>query len=951
MTEHDQLGLLANRLGRDRYQRLTAGLDASLDVGALPLDRLDTKKGATAKSSAHRLLGASEFFRTLVERQIDWLEKEADLSDPTIDALLTAIAPDSLLEQDEASVIKTLRTLRQRAMLHTVWRSFTSENGLAETLDSMTKLADFVIHSAVNYAEHAVSQRYGSAVGDDTGATQKLIVVGMGKLGGRELNLSSDIDIMFIYDEPGSTQGGRSSTSNQEYFTRVAQMVIRLIDSVTVDGRVFRVDTRLRPFGESGALVASYPSLENYYQQHGRDWERYALLKSRCITGIAAQTRAFQQLAKQFVYRRYTDFGVIEGLRSMKALIDAERVAKGLINDVKRGPGGIREAEFIVQSHQLVRGGRIPSIQKVGFGESIDALASEECLPPDTAKRVKADYQCLRQLEHGIQALRDEQTHTLPLALHDQEALVRLLGYEDWPTLRAIVDASRSAIALEFEALLSEASTQLNLILGLDSEVPTLDLTALKALSLTSETVLAQTLDAFIAESRFRVMDAEATQRLQKVLPLLVKEVDQHPEAGAALERVLSIVTVILKRSAYLSLLAENPQACERFVGLVARSPSIAAKLRDSPELLDELLFPKRLFTAPSKEDIRQQFDALTAYVDPDDLEAVMQYLRRFKETITFRVAASELEGSIPLMKVSDNLSFLAEVIVERAVAVAYRDLAQKYGEPAEGSEFCVLAYGKLGGIELSYESDLDLVFIASGDDGVTSGSKSIDHQRFFTRLAQRVIHILSTNMMGGRLYEIDLRLRPNGDSGLLVTSLPALKKYLQADAWTWEHQALVRARVVAGGPRLVNAVEALRVSVLSRDRDDASLRDDVTSMRQKMRDHQTDVGSKSKRIDLKYARGGIVDIEFVVQYLVLKYAASHPQICRWSDVVRIVDELEVAGILSKDNAKSLRDAYLQLRAATHRIAMSYDTEHDLAQAVESMARAKVTCTDLLPNL
>ena len=955
MTEHDELGLFADRLGSDRYRRLVANLDASLDAssaaGVPPVNTPFVKHSATQERAAVRLLGASEFFRTLVERQIDWLEREADLRHPTIDSLLTTINVESLLGQDEAGVMKTLRILRQRAMLHIVWRSFTSDNGLAETLGSMTKLAEFVIHCAVNFAEHMVSRRFGTAVGDDTGTTQKIIVVGMGKLGGRELNLSSDIDIMFIYDEPGSTQGGRSSTSNQEYFTRVAQLVIRLIDSVTVDGRVFRVDTRLRPFGESGALVASYPSLENYYQQHGRDWERYALLKSRCITGIPTQTQLFQQLAKQFVYRRYTDFGVIEGLRSMKAMIDAERVAKGLVNDVKRGPGGIREAEFIVQSHQLIRGGRIPSIQTVGFGESIDALASEECLPPDIAKRLLVDYRCLRQLEHGIQALRDEQTHTLPCGAHDKEALVRLLGYEDWSTLAAIVDASRSGIAREFEALLSEASAQTSLILGLDLEAPTLDLTALKSLSLTSETALAETLDVFIAESRFRVMDAEATLRLQRVLPLLVKEVDQHPEAGAALTRVLSIVTVIFKRSAYLSLLAENTQARERFVGLVARSPSIAAKLRDSPALLDELLFPKRLFTAPSKEDIREQLDALTAYVDPDDLEAVMQHLRHFKEGITFRVAASELEGSIPLMKVSDNLSFLAEVIIERAVAVAYRDLAKKHGEPTYDAEFCVLAYGKLGGIELSYESDLDLVFIASGDGGVTSGPKAIDHQRFFTRLAQRVIHILSTNMMGGRLYEIDLRLRPNGDSGLLVNSLSALKKYLEGDAWTWEHQALVRARVVAGDPKLVKKVEALRVAVLSRHRDDMSLRDDVTSMRQKMRDHPVDVGSKSKRIDLKYARGGIVDIEFVVQYLVLTYAASHPQICQWSDVVRIVDQLEVAGILSKDNAKSLRDAYLQLRAATHRIAMSYDTEHDLAQAVESMARAKVTCSDLLPNL
>jgi len=942
MTQHDQLSLLANRLGNERYQRLITYLDAS--VSHSPSDAVQT-------SAATRMLAGSEFFRTLVERQIAWLEEEADLTQPTIDDLLASMTPEDLYQQDEAEALKRLRILRQRAMLHIIWRSFTSDNGLSETLGAMTTLADFVIRCAVGYAENSLSKRFGRAMGNETGSIQQLIVVGMGKLGGRELNLSSDIDIMFIYDEPGTTQGGRSSTSNQEYFTRIAQLVIRLIDSVTGDGRIFRVDTRLRPFGDSGALVASYPSLENYYQQHGRDWERYALLKSRCITGTKDQIKPFEQLAKNFVYRRYTDFGVIEGLRSMKALIDSERVKKGLVNDVKRGPGGIREAEFIVQSHQLVRGGRIPSIQTTGFRESIHALVSEACLSADVAQRLHADYRHLRHLEHGIQALRDEQTHTLPSNPDDQKSLCMLLGANDWDELVVSVDTSRSAIAHEFEALLADSPAQANLILGIGSEAPALDSGALQALSLTSSNMLAETLRTFIAETRFSVLDAEAIQRLQKVLPLLVKEVDAYPDAGAALERAISIVNVILKRSAYLSLLVENPQARERFVGLVARSPSIANKLKDTPELLEELLFPKRLFTAPNKEDIHQQLDALITYVDPDDLEAVMRQLRRLKDAITFRVAVSELEGSIPLMKVSDNLSFLAEVIVERAVTVAYRDLAKKYGEPTNGSEFCVLAYGKLGGIELSYESDLDLVFISSGDEGFTAGPKAIEHQRFFTRLAQRVIHILSTNMMGGRLYEIDLRLRPNGDSGLLVTSFPALKKYLKSDAWTWEHQALVRARVIAGGPRLVNKVEALRVEVLSQNRNDATLITEVTSMRRKMRGYQGDIPTKSKRIDLKYGRGGIVDIEFVVQYLVLKNAINHPQICRWSDVVRILDSLEVAGILSKDNADSLRDAYLQLRTATHRIAMSYDTEDDLAQATESMAKAKADCANLLPNL
>ena len=942
MMQHDQLGLLANRLGSERYQRLIAHLDST--VGRA---NSDTKNDSTA----HRMLAASEFFRTLAERQIDWLEEEADLRQPTIDLLLESVDPDNLREQGEQEVLRSLRILRQRAMLHIVWRSFTSDNGLNETLASMTSLADFIIRCAVSYAEKAVSKRYGEAIGDDTGAVQKLIVVGMGKLGGSELNLSSDIDIMFIYDEPGTTQGGRSSTSNQEYFTRIAQTVIRLIDSVTVDGRVFRVDTRLRPFGDSGALVASYTSLENYYQQHGRDWERYALLKARCITGPPDQVRPFQQLARQFVYRRYTDFGVIDGLRDMKALIDTERVAKGLVHDVKRGKGGIREAEFIVQSHQLVRGGRVPALQQVGFREALSSLVQEQCLEPNAAATLNHHYRQLRQLEHGVQALRDEQTHSLPMEPPSQALLCQLLGYQHWDHLFEVYQASCSFIGDEFDRLLGESESKPTLILGMDTETPTLDRAALVDLKLSSLEAIADELNVFISQARLRAMDTEASQRLQRLLPLLVKEVDLHQNVNATLERVLSIVSATLKRSAYLSLLTENPQALSRLVDLVARSQPIAEKLRDSPELLDELLFPKRLFTVPSKEDIRALLENATSQLDPDDLEGVMHELRRFKDAVVFRVAVSELEGSIPLMKVSDNLSFLAEVIVEKAVEVAYGHLTGKYGKPSGAADFCVLAYGKLGGIELSYESDLDLVFVSSGEEGVTTGAKVIEHQRFFTRLAQRVVHILSTTMMGGRLYEVDLRLRPNGDSGLLVTSFPALKKYLEFDAWTWEHQALVRARVVAGGSALVKKVEELRAEVLSQHRDDAALANDVTSMRHKMRDHQADVGAKSKQIDLKYGRGGIVDIEFVVQYLVLKHAASHPQICRWSDVVRILDSLEVAGILSKDNANSLRDAYLQLRASTHRIAMSYDTDDDLALATESMVSVGASCANLLPNL
>ena len=936
MIAEDQIQLLGDRVGAQRLQALLSRFDDC----ATPGDTL-------------RMLRSSEFFRTLVEQQIVWLESEAQFDASTIDYIISAHEKaNEVGDATEVTLTSSLRVLRQRAMLHILWRSFTQQKtGLDETLVAMSDLADFVIREATKFAESHVKGRFGEPIGEESQTRQNLIVVGMGKLGGRELNLSSDIDIIFVYDEPGVTEGGRSSTSNQEFFTRVAQLVIKLIDRVTHEGRVFRVDTRLRPFGDSGALVASYPSLENYYQQHGRDWERYALLKSRCITGLAEQTRAFQQLSRRFVYRRYTDFSVIDGLRDMKALIDNERLSKDLTNDIKRGPGGIREAEFVVQSHQLTHGGRIPAIQTINFQASAAALAKEQCVPLALASTLTSSYRHLRQVEHAIQALRDEQTHSIPEPTAVREKLRHLLGYESWSELRDKTEKHRKAIAAEFEALLSEPGDATRLIVGVDSDSPTLNLSVLRGLSLNDEEKVVAVVSGFIAETRFRVLDPEGVRRLQRVLPLILKAVDEQNEVEQVLARLLSIVTAVLKRSAYLVLLSENPLALGRLVNLVSRSEPITKKLLESPELLDELLFPERLLSIPSKDEIRSLLNSTLEHVDPEDLESAMQLLRRFKDAIVFRVACSELEGAISLMKVSDNLSFLAEVIVERAVDIAYAQLVGKYGEPGDGAGLCVLAYGKLGGLELSYESDLDLVFVASGEAGNTTGAKSIDNQRFFTRLAQRVIHILSTNMMGGRLYEVDLRLRPNGDSGLVVTSVQALERYLKHDAWTWEHQALVRARVVAGRSDLVTLVENLRLNILAARRDDAKLETDVTSMRQKMRDHSPLVGDVSHRVALKYERGGIVDIEFVVQYLVLKYAADHPDVGRWSDVVRILEALEACDVLSSSDANSLKEAYLGLRSSVHRAAVSNASDSDSAKADELMKRARAVCTGLLPNL
>jgi len=877
-----------------------------------------------------RLMVVSPFFTEQLGRNLSWVN--AQLGTVWLDnrcwqpedwdsALAKVIGEGAA---DENSYMRALRCFRSREMLRIVWRDFTDRGCLATTLVDVSALADCVIRSAVIRATSQHRPRFGIPIGAYSKQPQALVVLAMGKLGGAELNLSSDIDLIFCYPEPGVTEGGRTEVSNQEFFIKVGQSVIRYLDAVTADGFVFRVDMRLRPYGDSGALVSNYDALELYYQEQGREWERYALMKARPVTGDAPAIKPLQAMLKAFVYRRYTDFGVIESLRDMKGMIMAEIRRLGLDDNIKKGQGGIREIEFIAQCLQLIHGGRLPVIQVRPTVAALHVLADQQLLDTTMRDELLRAYQWLRDCEHALQGIEDKQTQTLPQDALARERVANALGLDSWLAVTVMLSEQRSIVAQHFGALIEPANVQSA------KEQKTLSFNDLGPDSLASlgfaepEAVWQQLLH-FLDSSKIKVIEGEGRRRLERFIPRLCQAVVREASPDEVLQQLLPFVASVSRRSAYLVLLEENPNALAQLISLSAQSPWLAKKLAERPDLLDELLDADTLTRAPDRDDIRALVRQQLLRIPEDDLEAQMLALGRIKDSIVLRVAASELSGSLPIMKVSDYLTFLAETLLEQAIAVAKAELLTRHGEPqGANTGFAVLGYGKLGGIELSYGSDLDVVFVFDGAEGETAGPRVIDNVRFYTRLAQRIVHVLSTQMAAGRLYEVDLRLRPHGDSGLVAVSLAGFTKYQLESAWTWEHQALVRTRAVAGEPQLLERLSELRADILCRERDPDILRQEVVAMRSRMHEQGLHViAVPDGYFDLKRAAGGIVDIEFVVQYAVLAHASRLPSLSQWSDVVRILESLEKASVMTAAEVSDLRSAYLAMRSAVHRAALA----------------------------
>jgi len=837
--------------------------------------------------------------------------------------------------EDEDSLMRLLRCCRRRELVRIAWRDLAGWADLSETMTDLSAFADSCLDRTLEILHRWQCTISGIPTAED-GSEQHLVILGLGKLGALELNFSSDVDLIFAYPQVGNTRTTKQSTRNEDFFTRLCRRVIKVIGQPTADGFVFRVDARLRPFGESGPLTMDFEAMERYYQQHGREWERYALIKARAVAGdIDAGSRLLEKL-QPFIYRRYLDYSAFESLREMKQMIAREVKRHGMENNIKLGRGGIREIEFFGQIFQLIRGGVTPALQHTGIIKILKTLAAEHQIPPKVCSELVEAYVFLRITENRLQAFSDQQTHRLP---SDDIGILRLassMGFADPQPFNFLLDKHRQTVHGHFQLLLETSDTEdrqkddedpleviwldfagaqpaENILLQMGYERPQEVLQLLQYLRTAAET---------------KSLSPRGRRRLDKLVPRFLKEIGTHKNSLVTLRRVVDLIKTIERRTSYLALLVENPTALTHLVTLSSASPWIASFLARHPVLLDELLDPRTLYLPPQKKEMKSVLRQRLAQIPTKDLEYQIEQLCIFKQVNVLRVATADVTGTLPLMRVSDYLSEIAECILAEVVNLAWNHLTAKHGLPVcrldnkiSDRGFAVIAYGKLGGLELGYGSDLDLVFLHAGTHEQTwGGAAAIDSAQFFNRLGQRVIHILTSHTRAGKAYDIDMRLRPSGSSGILVSHIDAFGNYQLEEAWTWEHQALIKARPVCGDDILADRFESIRQKVLARRRSKEKLTAEVADMREKMRKEL--LKPENGVLDLKQDPGAMVDIEFLVQYLVLLHSHKYSGLLKWTDNVRLIQALIETGAMDENTAHVLKHAYLIYRAAAHQLSL-----------------------------
>ncbi len=864
------------------------------------------------------------------------LIRSGDLGRPLGAADYAARTPGGLgVDTPEPQVQAALRIWRRYELVRIAWRDLAGWALLPETLAELTGFADAAIAAAVTQARATLAARYGEPRGA-AGALQPLVVIGMGKLGGGELNFSSDVDLVLLFPEHGETDGARA-IANEEFFTRLGQGMVRLLSAPTPDGFVLRVDLRLRPFGDSGPLVASFSSFEDYLLRHGRDWERYAYVKARPITAADRYAEVNAAAIRPFVYRRYLDYGVFESLREMKALIAREIERRELADNIKLGPGGIREIEFIVQALQLTRGGRERRLQTASLSAALECLAQSRLLPAQAAGELQEAYTVLRRVENRLQMLGDAQTHQLPAGALARERLALAMDAADWATLERELAVQRQRVSTHFRLVIfgggesDRAAVRIDLgrFWGSDAETAAIA-EALSHAGFQDSAEAARLLLELRDSALVRRLDEAGRRRLQALVPVLLADVVRSSAQLPVLRRVIAIVEAIGQRSAYFALLQENGAARARLVELCRHGDFLAAQIAAHPLLLDELIDERLLSQLPDRAGFARDLDSRMAQVHEDDPELQVEALRQFQRAALFRVGVADLTGVLAVMQVSDRLTDIAELIVERAMQLGWRQITAQFGVPSCGEgaarravNICAVGYGKLGGMELGYASDLDLVFLhdSRGEQQETAAARPIDNQLFFVRLAQRIVHLLTMHSAAGRLYEVDVRLRPSGKGGMLVTNIEAFADYQREEAWTWEHQALLHARAVAGAPELRARFEAVRLEVLSHHVRRGSLREEVRNMRERMRRELA--RGDAARFDIKQDAGGIADIEFLAQYWALRWALQYPPVALFSDTIRQLESVASADLVPQASVDVLTAAYRAYRTTTHRLSLA----------------------------
>ena len=894
-------------------------------------------------AEARRVLGFSEFIRRHAVQFPEWVgqllarggldrPRDRDAFQQHLDRLIPSA------NEAKAELPAALRRFRKDEMLRIAWRDLSGRAPLDEILSELSHLADVCITKALDILHADLARQFGQPSGPD-GRPLQMVVIGMGKLGARELNFSSDVDLIFAFAERGQTAGTNRSISNDDFFTRLARQLIQVLGQVRADGFVFRVDTGLRPFGEGGPLVMSFNAMETYYQSQGREWERYAWIKARVVAGDDSDGRNLLAMMRPFVYRRYLDYGVFESLREMKTKIALEVRRKGMDHDIKLGAGGIREVEFFVQFFQLIRGGVVPALQERRLLAVLKHLERNGYIDADTCEHLAEAYIFLRRVEHRLQAFADQQTHRLPAEALERERLARAMGFNAWGAFAKLLQQHRDWVHRQFATLLEGEEEQaagedqneaaLNIFAGLWQEAVDTERAdeQLHQAGFEKPSAVLASLAYLRKQVERAKISAEGRRRLDRLVPQMLQAAAQGDAPDQTIARIVDILTSIGRRATYLALLAENPPVLRHLVQLASASHFIAALIARRPVLLDELLDPRTLYAPPEKNELAADLRTLVAKTPPDDLEFLIESICIFRQVNTLRVAAADVTGVLPLMRVSDHLSDLAEVVLQEVVGLVWNDLVARHGRPSGQSgdapfdSFGVVAYGKLGGFELGYGSDLDLVFLHTAGQGYTTdGPQPIDNRQFYSRLGQRVIHILTTHTRAGRIYETDMRLRPSGSSGPLVSHVEAYAKYLREEAWTWEHQALIRARIICGNEAMRRRFDLIRREVLAQPRDHGRLQAEIAEMREKLRQEQNP--KDNDIFDLKQGRGGIVDIEFLVQYLILARSHQFPALTEWTDNVRLLVSLIDSGLLEPETAYFLREAYLIFRAAAHRLSL-----------------------------